>query len=169
MNRYEKYSWAQSPEPIPKEQIAETVTCDAVVCGAGMSGIAAALSAVENGLKTVLLEKGNTYSARGYHFGAANSRLLKEHGVVNDVDAMAKEWLKVTASRVNESLVRKWLETGLLKPVGQDLPEPTATEASGKAFFFKIDGQVYSLNYETAEPDEQAALSRMAEQYAEVP
>ncbi len=109
MNRYEKYSWAQSPEPIPEEQITETVTCDAVICGAGMSGIAAALSAVENGLKTVLLEKGNTYSARGYHFGAANSRLLKENGVVNDVDAMAKEWLKVTASRVNESLVRKFL------------------------------------------------------------
>ena len=110
MKNYEEmYRWAKRPEPVPDELIARTVDCDAVICGAGMSGCAAALSCVQNGLKTVVLEKWKTYSARGYHFGAANSRLLKENGVVNDIDPIVKEWLKVTASRVNEELVRKFL------------------------------------------------------------
>ncbi len=109
MNSCKEYSWVKSPEPIKEEQIAETITCDAVICGAGMSGCAAALSSVENGLKTVLLEKGSTFSARGYHFGTANSRLLRANGIVNDVDAIAAEWLKLSASRVNETLVRKFL------------------------------------------------------------
>ena len=87
MKNYEEmYRWAKRPEPVPDELIARTVDCDAVICGAGMSGCAAALSCVQNGLKTVVLEKWKTYSARGYHFGAANSRLLKENGVVNDID-----------------------------------------------------------------------------------
>ncbi len=69
----------------------------------------------------------------------------------------------------DERLVRKWLESGLLKSVGQTLPEPTAAQAPENVFFFQIDGQVYSLDYDAAKPDEQAALSRMAELYGEAP
>ncbi len=109
MDIIKKYSWAAMPEPISENEIAETVEVDAVICGAGMSGCAAALSAAENGLKTVLLEKGNSYSARGYHFGVADSRLMREKGITNDIDAMAAEWIKATASRADEDLIRLFL------------------------------------------------------------
>ena len=110
MGKYDRYQWAVPPAPIPEEDIAETITTDAIIVGAGFSGCAAALSAREQGLDVVLLEKSRRFSVRGFHIAAANSRALKARGIVNDVDEIAAEWIKVTGSRAKEEIIRLYLE-----------------------------------------------------------
>ncbi len=109
MGKFDKYSWGTPPKPIPEEEITKTVTCDVVIVGAGLSGVSAALRCTENGLDTVLIEKGRRNSARGLHVGVANSRLLRKYGIVNDIDEIADEWISVTSHRANIDLIRLFL------------------------------------------------------------
>lgn len=81
-------------ESISDADIVETVDCDVVVCGAGMAGATAAASCSQNGLSTVLLEKGSTFAARGSEIGAIGDRAHEAAGVEIDKqkflnDAMA--------------------------------------------------------------------------------
>lgn len=71
-------------DPIPDKDIAETVECDVVVCGAGISGAAAAASAAQNGLKTVLLEKGGVFAARASEVGALGDKAHAAAGIELD-------------------------------------------------------------------------------------
>jgi fumarate reductase flavoprotein subunit len=61
-----KPSWEIVPAPIPAGEIKETVTTEVVVIGAGVAGITTALSAAEGGAKVIVLEKGKTFSVRGF-------------------------------------------------------------------------------------------------------
>lgn len=110
MGKYDTYSWGKAPEAIPEDLITETVRTEAVIVGAGLSGISAAVRCTENGLAAVLLEKGKRFSARGLHVGVANSRLLKENGIVNDIDEITKEWISATGHRAKADLIRLFLK-----------------------------------------------------------
>lgn len=110
MSKYDKYSWGKAPAPIPEDKIIKTVTADVVIVGAGLAGVSAALRCTENGLDTVMIEKGRRNSARGLHVGVANSRLLRENGIVNDIDEIADEWISVTSHRANIDLIRLFLK-----------------------------------------------------------
>ena len=47
---------------------------------------------------------------RGLHVGAANSRLLREKGIVNDIDDMTYEWMSATGYRAKIDRVRLYLK-----------------------------------------------------------
>lgn len=93
----------------PKD-IAEELSCDIVVVGAGISGLAAAVQAGQNGNKVVLLEK--AASAGGNGMGteclfAVGSRYQKEQGIeIDPVDIVSKE-LEESQYRVDGSL---WMD-----------------------------------------------------------
>lgn len=109
MAKYDKYSWGTPPASISDDEITDTITSDVVIVGAGLAGVSAALRCTENGLDTVMIEKGRRNSARGLHVGVANSRLLRENGIENDIDEIASEWISVTSHRANIDLIRKFL------------------------------------------------------------
>ena len=75
-----KWSWEVKPDPIPDDEIVETIEAEVVVLGAGTAGVAAACSCAENGLDTIVVEKTELPNGRGGGVGACNSRLNKELG-----------------------------------------------------------------------------------------
>ena len=103
-----KQSWEIAPPPIPESEIKSTVTTDVVVVGAGIAGIATALSAAEGGLKVVVLEKGKTFSARGFDIAAVDSRVQKKMGIAIDVPKAIRALIKNCDKQVKEELYWIW-------------------------------------------------------------
>lgn len=102
-------SWKEAPPAVAEDQIIETIDCDAAVIGAGISGVACALRAAENGLKVVVIEKTEHWNARGGNLGVANSGFMREQGYENDLDELAREWIKRCMSRCDEEVLWRYL------------------------------------------------------------
>ena len=64
-NITDKFSFETPPPPITEEGIKSTQISDVMVVGAGISGLMAALAAAENKASVSLIEKSDTFSARG--------------------------------------------------------------------------------------------------------
>jgi fumarate reductase flavoprotein subunit len=105
-----KGSFEVPPPPIPSKDIKKTITADVVVAGAGISGLTAALSAVEAGAKTILLEKGSTYNVRGLHNAAISSRLQKEAGIKIDTDQVISTIMEFGSYRSDQRIVKLWAD-----------------------------------------------------------
>lgn len=71
-----------APDAIPDASIRETIDCDVVVVGAGISGTPAAMKAAEMGARTRVLEKGPTFGEhRTGGFAAFGTRAQKAAGI----------------------------------------------------------------------------------------
>jgi fumarate reductase flavoprotein subunit len=95
---------------ISPSQIKETVSADVVVVGAGISGACAALSAIEAGAKTVLLEKGGNYTARGNDNGCVSSSVHREAGVILNREELIAELMIQANYRVDQRLLTVWAD-----------------------------------------------------------
>lgn len=69
-----------APEPIPADQITETVEADVVIVGAGFAGLNCAVSAAEAGASVILIERLDQVIGRGGSTFAINSKLMDEKG-----------------------------------------------------------------------------------------
>lgn len=96
-------SWFTAPEAIA--DFAETIESEVVVIGAGMSGIASACSSAERGLSVSVIERGETWSGRGYGMGVADSKVMREAGLSVDRSIAQKYWVHCCGSRINEELL----------------------------------------------------------------
>ena len=104
------HTWDVKPDPIPESDIAGTTDVDVVVIGAGNAGVAAACSALEEGLKVPVIEKTETVNGRGGGVGACNSRLNKELGFEIEPIAAQYRWNRTCGNRNSEALVTKWFK-----------------------------------------------------------
>ena len=100
-------TWLTAPAPIAAADIKETIDADIVIVGAGLGGVSTAVSALENGAKVVVVEKGSTWTGRGGGIGVVDSRKMRDAGVSVDKVEVARKWHSMTANRANEELV--WL------------------------------------------------------------
>ncbi len=100
-----KWSWETKPDPIPASEIKKTVDADVVIIGAGLAGICASLGAVEQGAKVVIIEKNDTWAARGGHITAFGSKLQKEMGINNNYRQIIREWIAWAQGRIDEDLL----------------------------------------------------------------
>ena len=103
------HSWETKPEPISASDIKETVDCDVAIIGAGISGLICAHSSALNGLNVVLLEKMDTFSARGHDNGVVGCDYQKQQGLEFDFARMQKDYLQLTGYRTNVNLLNTWL------------------------------------------------------------
>jgi succinate dehydrogenase/fumarate reductase flavoprotein subunit len=101
------YSWETEPAAIPEAQIAETLTADVIIIGGGISGLAAAARVTGKGLSAIIIDKNKRTVALAGQIAAVNTKTMAEKGVVIDKKQLAADWLKVSGSRVEESLL--WL------------------------------------------------------------
>lgn len=162
----EKAAFEIPPSPIPQSDIKETIDVDIVVIGAGVAGLAAAVSAAEAGAKTVLLEKGKTPMAHGLHNAAVNSRMQKAAGIEIDRDQIIAHIMQFGAYRSDQRLVSLWADNSgpimdwlldMAEAAGQEVVLDTTT----KPWHF--------LNFPTIHvfmPGQQADLVAMLEKKA---
>ena len=71
-----KWSFMIPPEPVPDDQITETVENDIIVVGGGMSGFTTAVSAAEQGAKVTLFSAASAPISRGGSNYAKNSKVM---------------------------------------------------------------------------------------------
>ena len=93
-------------EEEPVTDFAETVDCDMVVVGAGIAGVTAAYSGMNNGLNVILLEKGEVFAGRGAQIGSIGSKMqLETEGApVIDPIEVVNDGVRSGDNRVNRDL-----------------------------------------------------------------
>ncbi len=102
-----KWSWETTPDPIPASEIKKTVDTEVLVIGAGLAGTVAVLSANEAGAKTILIDKNETFAARGGHITAFNSQLQQRMNIKVDYRQVIRRWVYWAQGRCKEDLL--WL------------------------------------------------------------
>lgn len=82
-----------------------------VVCGMGPAGFAASIASAQQGLKTVVLEKGQVGTYRSATIGGLTDRIHKKYGVEFD----AKQWLDDAMVNSmfygNQAIYQRWIDT----------------------------------------------------------
>lgn len=97
-------------DAIPENEIVDTIDVDVVICGAGIAGATAAVSSSENGLKTVVLEKGSTFAARGTEIGAIGDRVHEAAGTgLNGMDIL-NDAMAISHYRCDRNVWMRWIE-----------------------------------------------------------
>jgi succinate dehydrogenase/fumarate reductase flavoprotein subunit len=101
------YPWRTPPAPVPEDAIAQSVEADVIVVGGGISGLAAGARLTQLGIKTIVLEKSRGLVAHGAHVASVGSDVQRQNGVFIDKAQFARDWMRISGSRVNEDLL--WL------------------------------------------------------------
>lgn len=92
------------PKPIRDREIAETLTFDVVVVGAGASGVPAALSAAENGAKVAVVQKAPFALSQGNTGSGVDLAASDKAGV----EALVARLISDSNHRCDPKLVRQW-------------------------------------------------------------
>ncbi|MBR2522540.1 MAG: FAD-binding protein, partial [Coriobacteriales bacterium] len=108
--RAERYPWGTPPAKIDESLIAETIESDVIIVGGGMSGLAAGARLTQFGIDAVVVEKHSGLSARGAHIATIGSSIQDRAGVHIDKRQFARDWMRISGSRVDEDLLWLFIE-----------------------------------------------------------
>ncbi len=97
-----------APPEIADADIVETIQCDLVVVGAGISGLATTRSAAEAGAKVINIEKKGMIAIHGFDVAINNSFLATDQGIYNDPKKVMNEYQRRTVGRANYSIIKQW-------------------------------------------------------------
>lgn len=101
----QQWAFEIAPDPIPDDQIVETIETEVVVLGGGTSGLVTAVRLAEQGVKVIVLAASPTPVGRGGSTFAMGSRIMDEAGVSIDVHAAYKKMMGYHSGRIDQS---KW-------------------------------------------------------------
>ena len=113
-NAEQRWSFEIAPDPIGDDLVTETVETDVVVVGGGMSGLVAAASCAENGLKVTLISASKAPVSRG---GSNNGRVFEGHEEMGIPARLDPTWTFTAVSTCQ----RRQLQTGSVVQVLQQL------------------------------------------------
>ena len=77
----QKWSFEIAPDPVPEEDLVETLEADVVVVGSGTAGLTCANSAIDEGLSVILISGSDGPIARGGSNGASFSKAMEAAGL----------------------------------------------------------------------------------------
>lgn len=108
-----KWSFEIPPDPVPDDQIAETITHDIIIVGSGLSGLCTAVSAQEMGADVHLFSASTKPIGRGGSNSAIGTKYQKSLGYTFDknspeIDHLFKVELVSGAYQPNQRLWAKW-------------------------------------------------------------
>lgn len=101
-------NWLEK-EPVVTD-ISETVTCEALVIGAGTGGMECGASLAEKGLDTLILEQSADVSTLRNDFGSIDSSYQKKAGTKLDKRAIMNYHVMQNAARFDQRLPKIWSE-----------------------------------------------------------
>ena len=108
--RKDPIDWLGAEPEIAEADIAETLTYDAVVIGAGTGGLECGSSLAEKGLKTLIIEQNADVSTVRNDFGSIDSSYQKAAGtVIHNRDVMNYHIMQ-NAGRFDQRLQKIWAE-----------------------------------------------------------
>ena len=97
-------------DSVSEDAIEETLPCDLLVIGAGIGGLSATASALQNGLSVILLEKGTTYAAHGSEIGAIGGKVLTEAGLAPNPIDVYNEAMEAAQYRCDGSVWQRYID-----------------------------------------------------------
>lgn len=103
-------SWETIPELIAEDQIVDTKDFDVVIVGAGIAGASTFMRACESGLKAALVEKTETFSARGMDCAAIGTKIQEAAGVTIDKARVINDLVVSSGYKVNGDLIKTWAD-----------------------------------------------------------
>ena len=104
------HTWEVKPDPIPADQIVETIECDILVVGAGISGLAAAEAASADGAKVVVVEQSTANTSHGSDNGAIGTRVQEELGLHIDADRICRMIYQWNQQATDFNLLKVWAD-----------------------------------------------------------
>ena len=102
------FEWPGAEPVVDEDDIVETVETEILVCGAGHSGMIAALSASTEGAKTLVIEKNPTVGTTRSYIGAFGSRAQAELGVEFDRQEAVNDLVRYASGRCDQRLINMW-------------------------------------------------------------
>ena len=101
----------KAPDPIPEDQITETIDADIVIVGSALSGLCACRSAIENGATNiVVIEKAETWQYRSNQFGTIGGKIQEDLGIKIDKNAAVGQLMKECGYRPNQRILNLWAD-----------------------------------------------------------
>ncbi len=109
--RAEEATPSQAIDPTSIERTSEA---DAIVVGAGLAGLCTAVSAVEQGLSVIVIEKNEQGRAQGLDFGCINSALAQEeYGIEQygdeDIYRLTRRWVAESSGQTRPDHILSFL------------------------------------------------------------
>ena len=105
-----------SATPTPSaDPVDETKTADVIVVGAGGGGMSAAISAVDNGAKSVIILEKTTQNGGSLNYtsgsmSGAETNIQKIDGIEDSIDSYVSDIMSNGAQKGNEDLIREYAE-----------------------------------------------------------
>lgn len=104
-------SFMVPPDPVPQDQIIETIDVDVCVVGLGLAGVSALREAAAQGVKVIGLEKGSDLGYRSGEFGTIGSQFHKELGIEQpEPREVVSQLMKAMVNRPNAHLLNYWAD-----------------------------------------------------------
>ncbi|MBR2831813.1 MAG: FAD-binding protein [Oscillospiraceae bacterium] len=123
------WSWETPPDPVPEEQIAETLERDVVIVGGGISGLAAGARLGQKGVGVVILDKCAAAGGHGWQIAALDSPVMRRYGKKIDKYEFVRRWLDVSGNQPNEDMLWLFVNNSpkvidwLLETIGENVEE----------------------------------------------
>lgn len=137
--------WLGEEPEIAESEIAETVECDVIVVGAGHAGTFAAASSVENGAKTILIEKFAHDMASGLRdtLAAVGSKQQIENNDNPDANEVVRYLVDWSQGYCDRRLAKTFVENS-----GETMDwYAERAEAAGMKFLHEVDEAKPDDNY----------------------
>lgn len=98
------------PPSIPEKDIIDVLSTDILVIGGGISGLVATVSAAEEGVSVITLEKGDSPFQYGWWYGVIGSKLHKERGINIDKNHVWALLQRAGLFRIDPRLIKMWVD-----------------------------------------------------------